>query len=77
MQIKYLHPDGSLKALYPYESQGAAQDIAHAVAESSVENAGGFHVTIGENLEHSPTQEVYHITASMGTLTNQNVLDPV
>lgn len=77
MQIKYLHPDGSLKALYPYESQGAQQDIAHATAESSTENAGGFHVIIGENLEDSPGRETYAIVASLGVLICQNVQDPV
>lgn len=76
MQIKYLHPDGSLKALYPYESQGAQQDIAHAIAESSTENAGGFHVIIGENLEDNPTREEAHIITSLGVLIWQHVLDP-
>lgn len=78
MQIKYLNPDGSLKALYPFDPVSPADDIEYARVASISENEGGpYHVVIGENLEDSPGREVYHIVYSAGVEICQNVLNPV
>lgn len=74
--IKYLHPDGSLKAIYSYEFTTPEQDIAFAVNESFDANNTPYHVIIGENLHEAPTHQSYYIVASSGVLICQNILNP-
>lgn len=76
-QIKYLHPDGSFKALFEYSLGDPAQDIANAITESISGTQGGpYHVILGENLDANPTRQTYFVVAFAGVLIAQNILNP-
>lgn len=74
MQKKVMNLDGSLKVITTAPSD--PREMINQAVENSADSPAGFLVVIGENLEDSPSREIYHVIAANGVLVCQNVLNP-